>query len=105
MAKIHFNARFKQRTMDTIEKHCQFDQYHSKSELIEKAIEYYDAYLNANDSTEYLESVIDKSMQKSINGIIDRLGTVLFKNSVELDMMLHIIAATNEVNQNTLDKL
>lgn len=105
MEKIHFNAKFKPSTMAIVEKHHQFDDYRSKSEFIEDAIEYYDAYLNANDSTEYLESVIDKSLQKSITGIIDRLGTILFKSTVELDMIMHIIAATYDIDKGILDKL
>lgn len=105
MNKIHFNARFSESTMEIIDKHYQFDDYNSKSEFIEEAIEYYDSYLNAEASTEFLESVIDDAIKKNMETIANRIGTVLFKQAVELDMMMHVTAATNEIDEGTLSKL
>lgn len=105
MNKIHFNARFSESAMDIIDKHYQFDNYNSKSEFIEEAIEYYDSYLNAEASTEFLESVIDDAVKNNMEAIANRIGTVLFKQAVELDMMMHITAATNEIDETTLSKL
>ena len=105
MNKIHFNARFSESTMEIIDKHYQFDDYNSKSEFIEKAIKYYDSYLNAEASTEFLESVIDDAMKKNMEAIANRIGTVLFKQAVEIDMMMHVTAATNDIDETTLNKL
>lgn len=105
MNKIHFNARLSESTMEIIDKHYQFDDYNSKSEFIEEAIEYYDSYLNAEASTEFLESIIDDAMKKNMEAIANRIGTVLFKQAVELDMMMHITAATNEIDEGILSKL
>ena len=105
MNKIHFNARFSESTMEIIDKHYQFDKYKAKSEFIEEAIEYYDSYLNAEASTEFLESVIDDAMKKNMEAIANRIGTVLFKQAVEIDMMMHVTAATNEIDRETLKDL
>lgn len=105
MNKIHFNARFSESTMEIIDKHYQFDDYNSKSEFIEKAIKYYDSYLNAEASTEFLESVIDDAMKKNMEAIANRIGTVLFKQAVEIDMMMHVTAATNDIDEGILSKL
>lgn len=105
MNKIHFNARLSESTMEIIDKHYQFDDYNSKSEFIEEAIEYYDSYLNAEASTEFLESVIDDAMKKNMEAIANRIGTVLFKQAVEIDMMMHVTAATNDIDETTLSKL
>ena len=105
MNKIHFNARFSESTMEIIDKHYQFDKYKSKSEFIEEAIRYYDSYLNAEASTEFLESVIDNAVKNNMEAIVNRIGTVLFKQAVELDMMMHVTAATNEIDEGTLSKL
>ena len=105
MNKIHFNARFSESTMEIIDKHYQFDKYKSKSEFIEEAIRYYDSYLNAEASTEFLESVIDNAVKNNMEAIVNRIGTVLFKQAVELDMMMHVTAATNEIDETTLSKL
>lgn len=105
MNKIHFNARLSESTMEIIDKHYQFDKYKAKSEFIEEAIEYYDSYLNAEASTEFLESVIDDAMKKNMEAIANRIGTVLFKQAVEIDMMMHVTAATNEIDEGILSKL
>ena len=105
MNKIHFNARLSESTMEIIDKHYQFDDYSSKSEFIEEAIKYYDSYLNAEASTEFLEDVIDDAMKKNMETIANRIGTVLFKQAVEIDMMMHVTAATNEIDEGTLSKL
>ena len=105
MNKIHFNARLSESTMEIIDKHYQFDDYNSKSEFIEEAIKHYDSYLNAEASTEFLESIIDDAMKKNMEAIANRIGTVLFKQAVEIDMMMHVTAATNEIDEGTLSKL
>lgn len=105
MNKIHFNARLSESTMDIIDKHYQFDDYSSKSEFIEEAIKHYDSYLNAEASKEFLESVIDDAMKKNMEAIANRIGTVLFKQAVEIDMMMHVTAATNEIDEGILNKL
>ena len=105
MNKIHFNARLSESTMDIIDKHYQFDDYSSKSEFIEEAIKHYDSYLNAEASKEFLESVIDDAMKKNMEAIANRIGTVLFKQAVEIDMMMHVTAATNDIDETTLSKL
>lgn len=105
MNKIHFNARLSESTMEIIDKHYQFDNYSSKSEFIEKAIKLYDSYLNAEASTEFLESIIDDAMKKNMEALANRIGTVLFKQAVEIDMMMHVTAATNEIDEGTLSKL
>lgn len=91
--------------MEIIEKHYQFDKYKAKSEFIEEAIKHYDSYLNAEASTEFLESVIDNAVKNNMDAIANRIGTVLFKQAVELDMMMHVTAATNEIDKTTLSKL
>ena len=91
--------------MEIIDKHYQFDDYSSKSEFIEEAIKHYDSYLNAEASTEFLESVIDDAMKKNMEAIANRIGTVLFKQAVEIDMMMHVTAATNDIDETTLSKL
>lgn len=105
MNKIHFNARLSESTMEIIDKHYQFDDYNSKSEFIEEAIEYYDSYLSAEASTEFLEDVIDGAMKNNMEAIANRIGTVLFKQAVEIDMMMHVTAATNDIDETTLSKL
>ena len=77
----------------------------SRSELIADALTFYLAWLDTQDYskvlTPALESVIDariKSTEKSI-------GSVLFDISVELNLLQHVIAASQHYNPSTISEL
>lgn len=44
-------------------------------------------------------------MKKNMEAIANRIGTVLFKQAVEIDMMMHVTAATNDIDEGILSKL
>ena len=44
-------------------------------------------------------------MQGSLDSFEDRMATLLFKIAVELSMMLHVTAAANEIDEDTLTRL
>ena len=66
---------------------------------------FYIGYLNKEDDTEY----ISKTLQSVISGTVqvseDRIASLLFKLSVEMSMMMHILAANMDVDNQTLDRL
>lgn len=44
-------------------------------------------------------------MQGTMDAFEDRMATLLFKIAVELSMLLHVTAATNEIDAETLSRL
>ena len=77
----------------------------SRSEYIEHAINFYSGFINANNSLDYYPDVIVSTVQGVLNGFENRMSSLLFKNAVELAMMMHITAANFRIDQDTLSRL
>ncbi len=77
----------------------------SRSEFIEKAIKFYDGYLRSTDENQYLPIALSSAMNGIIHTSEDRIAKVLYKNTVELSMLMNILAATAEVDEDILKKL
>ena len=89
-------------TEEKLQKNYEADNCKSPSEFIEKAILFYCGYLSSEEYKAYLPNVVVSTMQGSLDAFEDRMATLLFKIAVELCMMLHVTAATNEIDTDTL---
>ena len=90
---------------DRIMKNFEADNCKSPSEFIEKAIIFYCGYLASEEYKQYLPNVLVSTMQGSLDSFEDRMATLLFKIAVELCMVLHVTAATNQIDEDTLSRL
>ena len=90
---------------EKIQKNFEVDNCKSPSEFIEKAILFYCGYLASEEYRQYLPNVLGSTMQGSLDSFEDRMATLLFKIAVELSMMLHVTAAANEIDEDTLTRL
>ena len=90
---------------DRIMKNFEVDNCKSPSEFIEKAIIFYCGYLASEEYKQYLPNVLVSTMQGSLDSFEDRMATLLFKIAVELCMVLHVTAATNQIDEDTLSRL
>ena len=90
---------------EKIQKNFEVDNCKSPSEFIEKAILFYCGYLASEEYRQYLPNVLVSTMQGSLDSFEDRMATLLFKIAVELSMMLHVTAAANEIDEDTLTRL
>lgn len=81
------------------------DNVKNRSEFIEKALQFYMSYLNSEDSTEYLSKVIVSAMQGLLRETESRHSGNLFRLSVEMSMMMNILAAGLEISDGDLRKL
>lgn len=90
---------------EKIQKNYEADNCKSPSEFIEKAILFYCGYLASEEHRQYLPNVLVSTMQGSLDSFEDRMATLLFKIAVELSMMLHVTAAANEIDEDTLTRL
>lgn len=79
----------------------------SQSEFIEKAIKFYAGYLDcsSDNASEYLSAVVSTVMDGIVKGSEQRISRALFKLAVESAIQSHIIAAVNDVDENTIDNL
>lgn len=86
------------------EKHIE-DNCATRSEFVERAVNFYCGYLDAKSADAYLPGVLASTLEGHLNLFADRAGRMLFKTAVELDMVMNIIAADTDIDYQTLDKL
>ena len=77
----------------------------SRSEFIREAIEHYIAVLNMKESSRVLTPALDSVVNSRISMTEDRISRLLFKLGVEVAMMGNIIAATYDIDEDSLSAL
>jgi metal-responsive CopG/Arc/MetJ family transcriptional regulator len=77
----------------------------SRSEFIERAVNFYAGYVSANGHTEFLADVIANMVAGTISVTENRLARLQFKEAVELAKLSHMLAAVSDVDDETLQKL
>ena len=77
----------------------------SRSELISDALELYLAWLHNNDASKVLTPALESVIAGKIGDTENRLARVLFKQGVELAMLMHVVAAANDIREQDLDAL
>lgn len=92
-------------TRTLIEKWYRQDNCQSQSEFIEKAVRFYCGYISAEDGVRYLPAAITSAMTGMVDSLEDRMARLIFKLAVEMSMMMNILAANADVDENTLKRL
>lgn len=77
----------------------------SRSEFISNAIDYYITTLNCGKDTRLLLPALDEAIDGRMRDTENRLSRVLFKLGVEVAMMMHVVAGTNEIGEEQLAAL
>ena len=77
----------------------------SQNEFVERALQFYCDYLTAGDCTLVLPPVYLSALKATIQMTEDRISRLLFKIAVEMDMMMNVLAAGMEINDETLNDL
>ncbi len=77
----------------------------SKSEFIENAIKFYVGFLMADDGGTYLPNAFLSNMKSIVAEGTNQISRMFFKQSVELAMLMNIIAATQDIDRDTLSRL
>lgn len=88
-----------------VEAHYKQDNCKSQSEYIEKAVQFYSGYLDTKHAEEYLPRVLSDVLDGKLGAFGKRMGHLLFKQSVEQDIMANLFAYDIDVNLDTLQKL
>lgn len=92
-------------TLEEVGMAYEYDNCKSKSEFIEKAIRFYLGYLKQEDNVNYLSPMITSSVDAVVHGTEQRISRNLFKMAVELGKLSHMLAAINNVDDDTLREL
>ena len=90
-----------QDVMDRLDEMTKTDDSKSRSEFIERAIKFYDGYNRSTLENQYLPVAISSAVKSSE----DRISKLLYKNTVELSMVMNVLSAIADVDNDTLKKL
>ena len=93
------------KTKELVEEMFPKDNCKSASEFIENAIKFYAGYLKQQGNVNYLAPIITDSVNGIVLGSERRLNRNLFKIAVELGKLSHMMAAVNDVDDETLKDL
>ena len=92
-------------TLELVKNNYRKDKCRSQSEFIERAIQYYVGHVNAEDDTSYLPNAFLSNMKSIVAESDNRVSRLLFKLAVELAVAMNVVAATNEIDRQSLDRL
>ena len=77
----------------------------SRSEFICDAIMHYIAVINMQESSRVLTPALESVIGSKVALTEDRINRIVFKLGVEVAMMNNILAATHNINADTMDSL
>lgn len=103
--KVKFQVRMSPDTDRKIKVAMPRANCRSQNEFMENAAQFYCDYLASEDVAEFLPPIILHALRGTIQCSENRISRLLFKLTVEISMMMHVLAMGLEVNTDQLDQL
>lgn len=75
------------------------------TEFIAKAVDFYIGYLGTKEGTAFLSQTLLGAIQGTLQKTENRVANNLFRLSVEISMMMHLLAATLDITDEELHRL
>lgn len=96
--------RLDQEHLQKLEGYVRIANAPSRNQFILDAIEFYGGYVTS-EKNKYLPNAIASAMVGIVDTSEDRISRMIFKNTVELAMVMNILAAVAEVDEEKLRAL
>ena len=96
--KTRIHTRISPDTERKIEAAMPLANCRSQNEFVENALRFYCDYLISGDCTTVLPPIYLSALKATVQMTEDRLSRLLFKQAVELDMMMNVLAAAVEID-------
>ena len=103
--KEKFSLWVRPETLKRVDELYQKDGQRSRSEFIEKAIRAYVGYLRADNSPGMLPNYMVSTMKAIVDSSDTRMCRMLFKLAVEMAIMMNVLAAYCDVEEESLANL
>lgn len=105
--KQRFGLKIFPETLEIVDTLFEHDNCKSRSEFIEKAVRFYCGYLlnKEHTATEFIAPQLAEITEGIIKGSEQKLSRAMFKIAVELGAVTHMLAALNNIEDETLFKL
>lgn len=103
--KRKFALWVRESTLDKVKELYKEDNCKSQSEFIEKAVLFYTGYLTSEKSKSYLAPIITSTLKSIVAESDNRVSRMLFKLAVELAVTMNVVAASQEIDRISLERL
>lgn len=103
--KVKFATWLYPETLEKVKALYRIDDCVSKSEFIEKAIRFYVGFLTAEDKSNFLPNMFLSNMRGIIDESDTRINRMLFKMSVEMALIMNLLAFEYQVDPIVLQRL
>lgn len=100
-----FAVRLEPELRERLDRCYTMDGSRSRREYIENAIQFYTDYQEVQDTQSLLPKEITTALDGRLAILEDRLASLLFKNSVELDMVVGVLSRALEMDEESLRRL
>ena len=89
---------------DQVESRYQRDNCSTRNEFIEKAVQFYSGYLDTESADAYLPKVLADILEGKLGALGKRIGHLLFKLSVDQNLVGNVLAAGIDIDPDELRK-
>ena len=103
--RVRFALYTDETTLDLVEQHYKEDGCGCRSEYISKAIRYYAELHSLKDCSHVVPDIITSALKDIVRESDNRQGRLLFKMAVELTILQNIVAASNNIDVATLERV
>ena len=103
--KVRFQMRISPDTDAKIKESMPLTNCQSKNEFVEEALRFYCGYLSAHNALDVLPPMFVTAIKGAIKDTENRIARLLFKQAVELDMVMNVVAGTMRVDPETVKQL
>ena len=88
-----------------IDAYLQLDNCDNRSEFVMNALKFYIGYMNTKNAGAFLPEALSAMLTGTLNGFGNRIGSVLFKQGVDINLMGQIIAYDTEIDDGEYERL
>ena len=103
--KQRFSLRVNASTLEAVKILYANDNGASQNEFIEKAILFYVGYLSAEKKNSYLPNIVTSTLKGIVAESDNRQSRLLFKLAVEMAMMMNVLAYSQDIDKDSLERL
>ncbi len=79
------------------------DNCSTQNEFVEKALRFYCAYIHTGRASQFLPEALHTMLEGTLDMFGNRIGSILFKQAVDLNVMSHIIACDTDMDARTYE--
>ena len=90
---------------EKIDIYLRLDNCSSRSEFVEQALRFYIGYLNTKNAGAFLPEALSAMMTGTLDYYAGRIGSLLFKQGVDLHVLSQIIAYDTDIDEGEYQRL